>query len=70
MNEYYYIILHKQFAYCNRRGTGHQREEEEDIGVLFSFNRLGNDEHYARNPGGASAQSLGQAQRWLALTLV
>lgn len=70
MNEYYYIILHKQFAYCNHRGTGNQREEEKDIRVLFSFNRLGNDEHYARNPGSASVKSLGQAQGWLLLTLV
>lgn len=70
MNEYYYIILNKQFVYCNHRGTGSQREEEEDIRVLFSFVRLGKDGHYARNPGSASVKSLGQAQRWLVLTLV
>lgn len=56
MNEHYYIILHKQFVYCNDPGRGSQREEEEDIRQLFGFNRLGKDGCYARNQGDASVK--------------
>lgn len=56
MNEYYYIIPHKQFVYCNHGGRGSQREEQKDIRVLFSFNRLGKGGRYARYPGNASVK--------------
>lgn len=59
----YYIILHKQFVYCNHRGRGSQREEEEDR-ALFNFNRLGKGGHYARDPGNASVKV------WVRLRLV
>ncbi len=54
MNEYYYIILHKQFVYCNHSGSGIKREDEEDIRALFSFNRLGKGGLYASNPDDSS----------------
>lgn len=30
MNEWRYIMLHKQFVYCNHSGTASHRQEEED----------------------------------------
>ena len=35
MNEYHYIILQKQFVYCNHRGTVSHGEEEEDTDGCF-----------------------------------
>lgn len=54
MNEHCYIILHKQFVHCNHRERGSQ--EEEDMGALISFNRLGKGGCYARNPGHVSVE--------------
>lgn len=54
MNEHYYIILHKQFVHCNHRERGSQ--EEEDMGALITFNRLGKGGCYARNPGHVSVE--------------
>ena len=68
MNECHYIMLHKQFVYCNHRGTVSQRREEEDIRLLFNFKRLGKDGYYARNSGSTSVEELVWAWRRLVWT--